>query len=160
MCSGRGGAIVCDDATAAPESDPPEEALLWRPMSGSRRIVPVLATAVLAASAAPARAQSGAGDDQYTDPFGGSTQKKTSTNSPARGRSASKSQAGGPPLSNQPPVSSSGPSTTTTTPTQAPAATAQLPRTGLEVPGIALLGAGLLASGIGLRLRTVDESLF
>jgi hypothetical protein len=28
------------------------------------------------------------------------------------------------------------------------------------VPGIALLGAGLLATGIGLRLRTVDESLF
>jgi hypothetical protein len=119
----------------------------------------MLATVVLAASAVPARAQSGAGDDQYTDPFGGSTQKKSTTTT--QPKSSTKSQAGGPPLSNQPPVSSStSPSTTTTTPSAAPAATAQLPRTGLEVPGIALLGAGLLATGIGLRLRTVDESLF
>jgi hypothetical protein len=127
-------------------------------MTGSRRLLPVLATVALAASAAPARAQSGAGDDQYTDPFGTSTTKKTSTTP----KSASKSQSG-PPLSNQPPVSSSGlnSATTTTTPTPAPeASSGELPRTGFEVPGIALLGAGLLASGIGLRLRTVDESLF
>jgi hypothetical protein len=30
----------------------------------------------------------------------------------------------------------------------------------MEVPGMALLGLGLLMSGVGLRLRTVDETLF
>ena len=35
-----------------------------------------------------------------------------------------------------------------------------LPYTGAEVPGLALLGLGLLAGGVGLRLRTVDESVF
>lgn len=145
-------------------------------MTGCRRLAPVLATAVLAVSAAPARAQSGAGDDQYTDPFGsGSTTTKSHKSSPrsTTHKQSSTSQAGGPPLSNQPPVST-GSSTTSTPPpstgstapapstTSAPAASSagELPRTGLDVPGIALLGAGLLASGIGLRLRTVDDSIF
>jgi hypothetical protein len=125
-------------------------------MMAFRRLLPVLATAALV-SAAPARAQSGAGDDQYTDPFGTSANKTQKSSTAAK--KAPKSQSGGPPLSNQPPVSPSNP-TTTTTPASPPAATAQLPRTGFEVPGVALLGAGLLASGIGLRLRTVDDSLF
>jgi hypothetical protein len=124
-------------------------------MTASRRLLPVLATAALVATAAPARAQSGAGDDQYTDPFG-TTAKKSQKRS-STSKKASKSQASGPPLSNKPPVST--PSTTTTT-TTAPVATGQLPRTGFEIPGVALLGAGLLASGIGLRLRTVDDTIF
>ena len=149
----------------AHEANPPVEALLWRPVTGCRRFLPVLATAALVASAAPARAQSGAGDDQYTDPFGSSTtkksQKSTTTTSSAARKSTPKSQTNGPPLSNQPPVQTSpNTSTTPTTPSPAPSATAELPRTGFEVPGIALLGAGLLASGIGLRMRTVDETLY
>src|SRR4051812_1151699 len=163
MCSGRGGAMTEATLPDTSEADPPVEALLWRPVPGCRRLLPVLATAALAASAAPARAQSGAGDDQYTDPFGATTKKsqKSSTTSSAAKKSAPKSQTTGPPLSTQPPVQT-GPSSSTTpsTPSPAPAATAELPRTGFEVPGIALLGAGLLASGIGLRMRTVDESIF
>src|SRR4051794_36182242 len=165
MCNGRGLAMTEATLPDTSEADPPVEALLWRPVTGCRRLIPVLASAALAASAAPARAQSGAGDDQYTDPFGGTSkksQKSTTTSSAAR-KQAPKSQTTGPPLSNQPPVSSNNSSTTGTTPSTpspAPAASAQLPRTGFEVPGIALLGAGLLASGIGLRMRTVDETIF
>ena len=128
----------------------------------------MLATAALVVPAVPARAQSGAGDDQYTDPFGGSN-AKTQTTAKAR-RSTPKHQASGPQnqpsLSTQPPVSSTPPpsatSPATTTPSATPSATAtgELPRTGLDVPGMALLGAGLLATGIGLRLRTADESIF
>ena len=141
-------------------------------MTGCRRLAPVLATAVLAVAAAPARAQSGAGDDQYTDPFGsGSTTTKHKSTSSTTQKQSSKTQTGGPPLSNQPPVSSTsttpaptstGSTSTTPATTSTPQATAagELPRTGLDVDGIALLGAGLLATGIGLRLRTVDDTLF
>src|SRR5690349_20292359 len=106
MCSGRPLAMTEATLPQSLDADPPLEALLWRPVTGCRRLLPVLATAALAATAAPARAQSGAGDDQYTDPFGGSTkksQKSTTTSSAAR-KTAPKSQTNGPPLSNQPPV--------------------------------------------------------
>src|SRR3954471_72085 len=144
MCSGRGLAMAEATLPGPSENAPPMEALLRRPVPGCRRLLPVLATAALAASAAPARAQSGAGDDQYTDPFGSTTKKsqKSSTTSSAAKKSAPKSQTTGPPLSTQPPVQT-GPSSTTTTPSTpspAPAATAELPRTGFELPGIALLG--------------------
>jgi hypothetical protein len=43
---------------------------------------------------------------------------------------------------------------------QVPAATGGLPHTGLDVPGVALLGLGLMVSGAGLRLRTLDERVF
>lgn len=39
----------------------------------------------------------------------------------------------------------------------APAQTGQLPDTGADARLVAVLGAGLLLSGIGLRLRTTDE---
>jgi hypothetical protein len=35
-----------------------------------------------------------------------------------------------------------------------------LPDTGADLPTTALLGLGLLVSGIGLRMRTVDERIF
>jgi LPXTG-motif cell wall-anchored protein len=43
--------------------------------------------------------------------------------------------------------------------TSTPAAT-PLPDTGADLPATALLGLGLLVSGIGLRLRTVDDRIF
>src|SRR4051812_38009492 len=102
-------------------------------MYASRRLLPVLATATLAVCAAPARAQSGAGDDQYTDPFGSTTKKAPARTTPAKttttARSSAKTQSG-PPLSNQPPVSptqTSPPPSTTTNQTTTPVATAQLP---------------------------------
>jgi LPXTG-motif cell wall-anchored protein len=45
-----------------------------------------------------------------------------------------------------------------TPPTAAPAA--PLPDTGADLPTMALMGLGLLVSGIGLRMRTVDERVF
>jgi LPXTG-motif cell wall-anchored protein len=43
---------------------------------------------------------------------------------------------------------------------RAPKPAAPLPDTGADVPTMALLGLGLLVSGIGLRLRTVDDRIF
>lgn len=40
---------------------------------------------------------------------------------------------------------------------RAPAETGELPDTGADARTLALLGAGLLLSGVGLRLRTTDE---
>jgi LPXTG-motif cell wall-anchored protein len=129
-------------------------------VTGRRSIVSVLATAALALPVGPAWAQSGAGDDQYTDPFADEQAQQ------ARPRQRQAQQQPGeddPGLSEQPPVT---PPTTTTPPTTpepaepAPEEAAELPNTGYEIPAIALLGLGLLVSGIGLRLRTVDDTLF
>jgi hypothetical protein len=124
-----------------------------------RRLLTVLVTAALAAPTA-AYAQ-GAGDDQYQDPFGA---PKTTKAPPAA--SNQRAQADQPSLSNQPPAQSapaqaqSAPSSTAPAQQAAPAQGTALPYTGSEIPGMALLGAGLLALGVGLRLRTVDETLF
>ena len=71
-----------------------------------------------------------------------------------------------PGLSEQPPTTST-PSAPKSAPSQpsrpssaAPSSAAPLPRTGAEIPGMALLGLGLLTAGLGLRLRTLDESIF
>ena len=128
----------------------------------------MLATAALAAPAS-AHAQ-GAGDEQYQDPF--ASTPKTTKSPPAK--SNERAQAGQPSLSNSPPAQSAPSQAQPTQPAPAPAqqtapaqtrqaapaAGSQLPYTGAEMPGMALLGAGLLAFGIGLRLRTLDESLY
>jgi hypothetical protein len=126
----------------------------------------MLTAAAVALPAATAHAQ-GAGDDQYQDPFGNT--KSSSPKSQTHHQVAqTQSQPG---LSTSPPSTTSAPSSSAPAQTQsstasaaptaaaAPAATA-LPRTGMELPGMALLGIGLLASGVGLRLRTLDERDF
>jgi hypothetical protein len=67
-------------------------------------------------------------------------------------------------LSPTPPVklkgkskSSSGTSSSSSSSTTA---SSPLPDTGADLPTTALLGLGLLVSGIGLRMRTVDERIF
>jgi hypothetical protein len=128
-------------------------------MRARRRLVPLLTALALTLPAVPAHAQ-GAGDDQYQDPFGSSgstTRKPPSSSAPARQVAQAQTQPG---LSQKPPASSApSPAATAPAQTQVPSATA-LPRTGMEIPGMALLGLGLLVSGVGLRLRTLDESLF
>lgn len=129
-----------------------------------RGLLAVLATAALAAPAS-AHAQ-GAGDDQYQDPF--ASTPKTTKAPPAS--SNERAQANQPSLSNSPPAQSAPSQTQQAQPSQqsapaqtqqaAPAAGSQLPYTGAEMPGMALLGAGLLAFGIGLRLRTLDDSIY
>jgi hypothetical protein len=125
-----------------------------------RGLLAVLATAAMAAPAS-AHAQ-GAGDDQYQDPF--ASAPKTTKAPPAASNQRAQTQQ--PSLSNAPPAQSA-PSRTQTRPaapaqTQqaAPAAGSQLPYTGAEIPGMALLGAGLLAFGIGLRLRMLDDGVY
>jgi hypothetical protein len=147
MCNGR------SIARSYPTTAFPTLARVFAP----RGLLAVLATAVLAAPTA-AHAQ-GAGDDQYQDPFGA---PKTTKAPPAA--SNQRAQADQPSLSNQPPVQTRTAPSSTAPPAQqaAPAAVSgsALPYTGSEIPGMALLGAGLLAFGVGLRLRTVDETIF
>jgi hypothetical protein len=124
-------------------------------VTAPRRLLGVLAAAALVTPAS-AHAQ-GAGDDQYQDPFGASQTTTTpgkSVTQRRRSRPAStkRRRQGQPSLSPSPPARSA---PQTTAPSSAP-----LPRTGAEVPGMALLGLGLLAAGVGLRLRTADESIY
>ena len=128
-------------------------------MRARRRLVPLVTAAAVTLPAATAHAQ-GAGDDQYQDPFGNT--KSSSPKSQTHHQIAQAQSSPG--LSQSPPGSSAPASTQTTAPsTSAPAAAAApaataLPRTGMDLPGTALLGFGLLLSGVGLRLRTLDES--
>lgn len=128
----------------------------------------LLACAALAAAPAHALAQGGAGDDQYQDPFGGtSTTGSSSSGSGRTGSTGSTAPLTTRPSTNLSATGSTGSSSTTgtstgstTSTTTNPSATGSLPNTGLDVPGIAALGLGLLVTGIGLRLRTVDDRLF
>jgi hypothetical protein len=109
------------------------------------RIAAALAGLTLAVAPAAARAQGGAGDQQYQDPFGaGQTQ------------TAPKAQQPSAPLSQAPPVTSA-PATpapqTARTATAAPTAQGQLPRTGLDVRLVAAAALVLLLAGVALRLR-------
>jgi hypothetical protein len=115
-----------------------------------------LATVLLAASLAfpaVAHAQGGAGDDQYQDPFGNSGGSSGS----GSGSSGSGSKDSNmPSLSSAPPAASAPSVTSTATAPSASASTvqgAQLAATGADPVLMALLGAGLLLGGTGLRLR-------
>jgi LPXTG-motif cell wall-anchored protein len=110
------------------------------------------AAALTGPASAFAQGSSGAGDNQYQDPFGGSS-------SPAKHSSSSKkstattSQSGG--LSQNPNLGTS--STTPAPATATTTTTGQLPNTGSDPRLIVLAGLALLLFGIGLRLRTADE---
>jgi LPXTG-motif cell wall-anchored protein len=151
-----------------------------------RRLLPLLACALIAGTPAVAHAQGGAGDDQYQDPFGGSSSGGGSTSSGggstnsrggssksgdssgsntgstgSTGSSAQSSGSNAPELTQDPDLGTSSP-TPAAAPAPAPATSAtagaaasrsELPRTGFDAPIVALLGIGLLAAGLGLRLR-------
>jgi hypothetical protein len=114
-----------------------------------RRFAALLA--LLLAFPVAAHAQSGAGDDQYQDPFGNS---QGSSGSKGTGSSGSGSND-----SNMPPLSSAPPASTAPTTSSPPSASAsaaqgsQLAATGADPVLLALLGGGLLLGGSGLRLR-------
>jgi hypothetical protein len=146
-----------------------------------RRLLPLLACALIAGTPAVAHAQGGAGDDQYQDPFGGSNSGSSSggggsskggdsgsSNAGSSGSSGSAAQGSGsnaPELTQDPDLGSSGSTSSSSTPAPAPAPAtssstassattrSELPRTGFDAPEVALLGIGLLAAGVGLRLR-------
>lgn len=131
-------------------------------MKSPRNLAAALCVLAFAVSPAHALAQSGAGDDQYQDPFagqndsGGSDSGSNSGGSSDSGSSSGDSGAG---LSDSPPDAS-----LTTPPPLDPAAStsatssqATLPNTGVDTRLLVGAGIALLFVGIGLRLRTADE---
>lgn len=129
-------------------------------MSPARGVAIVLSAAALCAPAAAlGQGSSGAGDDQYADPF---SEEPTG----GGGTSTGSSGSGGGTLTQEPNLgadpgsgstgTSTG-STTSGTATGTTTATGSLPNTGSD-PRLAILaGLALLLSGLGLRLRTADE---
>lgn len=116
----------------------------------------MVVAAVLAASPAAALAQD-AGDEQYTDPFGnGGTQQsdpggqaeKPNVTSTPQGQSQGAGSSSGT-------TTGAGTAGTSAEPSAPAASTVrgELPRTGLDVRLVALLGIGLLLTGTGVRLR-------
>jgi LPXTG-motif cell wall-anchored protein len=120
-----------------------------RGVPAPRRIAAVAASLAVALAPAAARAQDGAGDEQYTDPFAGQTQPKPKPKA---------KQVQPVPHQQLPSQQQSTPQTTTT---PAPAAQQQpsasssgeLPRTGFDVIPVALVGVALVLAGLALRRR-------
>jgi len=120
-------------------------------LAAPRRLAAVFALSL--AFPAAAHAQGGAGDNQYQDPFGSS--------GGSSGSSKSKAKKNPPRLRSTPPAAA--PTSVTTQPsTTVPPATSQeagggggleLARTGGDPAILAALGAGLVLTGAGLRLR-------
>jgi LPXTG-motif cell wall-anchored protein len=106
-------------------------------MMPSRRIA-ALAAALSLALPAGALAQ-GAGDNQYQDPFAGE-------NSGSGGGGGAEGTTGNGSLSNSPPSGEQLASQQSTS-------SGELPRTGADPGLVALLGAGLILTGAGLRVR-------
>jgi LPXTG-motif cell wall-anchored protein len=126
-------------------------------MPRARRVAIALSAAALALpSAALAQGTSGAGDDQYNDPF-----ENSSSGSGQSNGGSSNSSGGGSTLTQDPNLGgsqvSSGTSTGTSTGTTLSGTTTGLPNTGSDPRLLILAGLALLLSGLGLRLRTADE---
>jgi LPXTG-motif cell wall-anchored protein len=136
-----------------------------------RRLSALAVTAALAAVPAAAHAQ-GAGDQQYSDPLGdGGSPTTTAQSKPApttKPKAPTTTQAPDPAAAPQ--LDSSAPSTSSTSTaadsasspavssSPAPVATSSaLPNTGTDATAVALLGAGFMLAGAGLRLRLRDE---
>ena len=103
-----------------------------------------VAAAVLALLPAAASAQS-AGDEQYSDPFGGKDQ------SPAQATPAPPAAPTTPAPTARPAQAPAAPAPAATTQAAPTAAQPQLPRTGADVRLPALLGLALLSAGLALR---------
>ncbi|MDX6648181.1 MAG: hypothetical protein QOJ97_132 [Solirubrobacteraceae bacterium] len=117
-------------------------------MLSPRRLAALITAATLAFPAG-ALAQ-GAGETQYSDPFqgqGGSGSSGSGSGSSSGSGSGSNASGtgSGSQLSTTPPGSSQTGATRT--------ATGQLPNTGAEPGLLALLGAGFILTGAGLRVR-------
>jgi LPXTG-motif cell wall-anchored protein len=104
-------------------------------MPGWRR--PAAVAAVMLTLLPAAAAAQSAGDEQYEDPFAGEQPTPTSTPAPAPSLGSGTAPSAAP----------------SAAPAPAATASAQLPRTGADLPLAILAGAFLLASGAALRLR-------
>lgn len=123
-----------------------------------RPLAALVASAAILAAPASAPAQTGAGDDQYQDPFSGQNDDSGGGGSQTPAATATPAPAPAP----APSQSTTSPSTTapaTTAPATTAPATAvasgqpELPRTGLDTAPLIVLGTVLLASGVALRVR-------
>jgi LPXTG-motif cell wall-anchored protein len=110
-------------------------------MTPPRRIA-ALAAALSLALPAGALAQ-GAGDNQYQDPFAG---ENSGSGSGSGSGGGGEGTTGNGSLSNSPPSGEQLASQQSTS-------SGELPRTGADPGLIALLGAGLILTGAGLRVR-------
>jgi hypothetical protein len=112
----------------------------------TRSIVALAALAFALALPAGALGQ-GAGDEEYSDPFGGSNQQQQPTPQPT-------------PVPTQAPATAA-PSQATPVPTthvaRAPSSARALPYTGAAAGLVALGGTVLLAAGVALRLRLRED---
>jgi LPXTG-motif cell wall-anchored protein len=104
--------------------------------------------ALLLALPAAALAQ-GAGDEQYSDPFGPDQQQSDPTPQPTAAPTQAPSTAA--------PTSQAAPAPTAAPAAPQAAAGAQLPYTGTHEGWVALAGALLLGAGVALRVRLREE---
>lgn len=115
-------------------------------MSRRSRIAALTVIAALAAAPAGALGQDGAGDDQYTDPFGETTPQgqteTTITPTPAPRKPAAASPTSVPKSSKTPAKSAQG----------AADAAPRLAETGFDTRLLLLAGVALMAAGAALRL--------
>jgi len=126
------------------------------PFASRVRLGLVVTCAGLALAAPSARAQTGAGDDQYADPFSGGQATPTAT---PQATATPAPQATATPVPAAPAQSSTAPAATpAAAPAQASAVTGgpTLPYTGIDawIPGVG--GALLLGGGVALRRRLRD----
>lgn len=126
-------------------------------MARPRRLAILLSAALLAMpSGVIAQGTSGAGDDQYEDPFAGSGtpsgQTTTGSQTPSSGGSTLTQD---PDLGNTTSSGTGSGANGTPRSTRTPPGT--LPYTGSDPRLMILAGLALLLSGLGLRLRTADE---
>jgi LPXTG-motif cell wall-anchored protein len=117
-------------------------------MPNASRIRQALAVALVSLAVVPAGASAqGAGDDQYSDPFGGdatptATPRPKATATPAPAQPAA--------------TPAPAPAQAAATATPAPSSQPQLPYTGIDAWPLAAGGALLLGAGLALRARVRD----
>jgi hypothetical protein len=147
---GRGHLVVTAEARRILEAAPGRDhsaSTLARRMRIRHGLAPAAVALALAVPSA-AHAQ-GAGDDQYTDPFG--SDQATPTATPRATAQATATPAPAAPA----PAQSSTAATATPVPAQAPVSSSgpTLPYTGVDawIPGLS--GALLLGAGLALRVR-------
>lgn len=117
-----------------------------RGVPAPRRIAAAAISIAVALAPTAARAQDGAGDEQYTDPFAGQSQPKPKPK-PTPVQPVPHQQ-----LPSQQQTTSQAPAPAPAA--QQPAASSQeLPRTGFDVIPVALVGLALVLAGLALRRR-------
>jgi hypothetical protein len=111
----------------------------------------VAATLVLGAF--PALARAGAADNQYQDPFAGEEDGSQNQSSGGGGGGSGGGGSGGGGSSQGSSQGSSPSRFDNSPPERSGQSTGQIPRTGADAGLVALLGAGLVLTGAGLRVR-------